>query len=52
MSHTIFIRISAELATWLEDTTDKAGVSQGEILREQLEKARTTAANQRFMRFA
>jgi predicted DNA-binding protein len=49
MSHTISIRVSEELAAWLEDTAAKTGVSQGKIVREQLEKARMTAANQGFM---
>ena len=52
MSHTISIRVSEELAAWLEDTAVKSGVSQGKIVREQLEKARTAAANQGFMRLA
>jgi predicted DNA-binding protein len=52
MSHTISIRVSEELAAWLEDTAAKSGVSRGKIVREQLEKARTLAANQEFMRLA
>jgi hypothetical protein len=52
MSHTISIRMSEELAAWLEDTAAKTGVSQGKIVREQLEKARLTTANQGFMRLA
>jgi predicted transcriptional regulator len=52
MSHTITIRVSEELAAWLEDTATKTGVSRGKIVREQLERARTTAANQGFMHLA
>ena len=52
MSHTISIRVSEELAAWLEDTAAKSGVSKGKLVREQLEKARTAAANQGFMRLA
>lgn len=52
MSHTISIRVSEELAAWLEDTAAKTGVSQGKIVREQLEKARMTAASPGFMRLA
>ncbi len=52
MSHTITIRVSEELAAWLEDTASKTGVSRGKIVREQLERARTTAANQGFMHLA
>jgi len=51
MSHTITIRIDPELATWLEQTARKTGVSQGQIVREQLEKAKRTSG-QRFMRWA
>ena len=50
MSHTISIRVSEELAAWLEDTAAKSGVSKGKLVREQLEKARTAAANQGFVR--
>jgi Ribbon-helix-helix protein, copG family len=52
MNHTISIRVSEELAAWLEDTAAKTGVSQGKIVREQLERARAAAANQGFMRLA
>ena len=52
MSRTISIRVSEELAAWLEDTAAKSGVSKGKLVREQLEKARTAAANQGFMRLA
>ena len=52
MSHTISIRVSEELAVWLEDTAAKSGVSKGKLVREQLEKARMAAANQGFMRLA
>ena len=40
------------LAAWLEDNASKSGVSKGKLVREQLEKARTAAANQGFMRLA
>lgn len=39
MSNTVTIRVSKELAAWLEDTAAKTGVSQGKILRDQLEMA-------------
>jgi predicted DNA binding CopG/RHH family protein len=52
MSNTVTIRVSKELTACVEDTAAKTGLSQGKIVRDQLEKARTTAANQRFMRFA
>ena len=52
MSHTITIRLDPELAAWLEQTAKKTGVSQGQIVRDQLEKARSAKAERRFMRLA
>lgn len=40
MSNTITVRLPDELAEWLEATAARTGVSQGKIIREQLEKAR------------
>jgi len=51
MSHTLTIRLEKDLAEWLEDEAAKTGVSQGRIVREQLEKARAASA-QPFMRLA
>ena len=52
MSHTITIRLTKELAAWLEHVAAKTGVSQGKIVRDQLEKARVGAPRQSFMRLA
>lgn len=52
MSHTITVRLTKELATWLEQTAVKTGVSQGRIIREQLERARASASTQAFMGLA
>ena len=52
MSHTITIRLDKELAAWLEHTAAKTGVSQGQLIREQLEKAKARGATQPFMRLA
>lgn len=52
MRQTITIRLSKELAVWLEDTAGKGGVSQGKLVRNQLEKARTHNGGQAFMRLA
>jgi Ribbon-helix-helix protein, copG family len=41
MRNTISVRLPEELAEWLESTAAKAGVSQGKVIRDQLEKART-----------
>jgi hypothetical protein len=51
MSHTITIRVQADLAEWLERQSAKSGVSKGKIIRDELERARTRAA-QPFMRLA
>jgi hypothetical protein len=52
MSHTITVRLSKELASWVEQTASKSGVSQGQLIREQLEKARSEHPAKPFMRFA
>lgn len=52
MSQTITIRLTKDLADWLEDAAARTGVSQGKIVRDQLEKARQNAASQSFMRLA
>lgn len=51
MSHTLTIRLQRELADWLEAEADRTGVSQGQIVREQLEQAKASA-KQPFMRLA
>jgi hypothetical protein len=52
MSHTITVRLTKELAAWLEHVAATTGVSQGKIVRDQLEKARTSGPRQSFMRLA
>ena len=52
MGRTLTVRLPKELSDWLEQTARKTGVSQGRIVRDQLEKARAGAADQRFMRLA
>jgi len=52
MSHTITIRLGKELASWLEETASKTGVAQGQIVRDQLEKAKAAGGQQSFMRLA
>ena len=44
MSHTITVRLSKELATWLEEVAARTGVSQGKIVRDQrFQRARLKA---------
>ncbi|HYU33293.1 MAG TPA: CopG family transcriptional regulator [Thermoanaerobaculia bacterium] len=52
MGHTISVRLSEELAAWLEATAAQSGVSQSEVIRDQLEKARASDAAQGFLRLA
>ncbi|HEU0010199.1 MAG TPA: ribbon-helix-helix protein, CopG family [Verrucomicrobiae bacterium] len=52
MSHTITIRLNRDLATWLEETAARTGVSQGQLIREQLEKARAANTHRAYMRWA
>jgi hypothetical protein len=52
MGQTITVRISQELSSWLAGEAKRAGVSQGRIVRDQLDKARASAGTQRFMRHA
>ncbi|WP_367873568.1 ribbon-helix-helix protein, CopG family [Luteolibacter sp. Populi] len=52
MSRTLTVRLSRELAEWLEKSAARAGVSQAQIVREQLEKARTSEERRSFMRLA
>ena len=52
MSHTITIRLDPDLAAWLEQTAKQTGVSQGQIVRDQLHSARSKKEGRRFMRLA
>jgi hypothetical protein len=52
MSQTISVRLTKGLASWLEQVAAKMGVSQGRIIRDQLEKARASTSSQAFMRLA
>lgn len=52
MSHTLTIRLSKELAAWLEETSKRTGLPQGQIVRDQLERARASAPGKSFLRLA
>ena len=52
MGHTITVRLDRDLAVWLEEEAKKTGVSQGKIVREQLEKAKVGSSARPFMRLA
>lgn len=51
MSRTITIRLTKDLADWLENTAKKSGVAQGKIIREQLDQLRKKGRKS-FMRLA
>ncbi len=51
MSNTITVRLPEDLAEWLESTAEKTGVSQGKIIRNQLNKARAVE-DRPFLRLA
>jgi predicted transcriptional regulator len=52
MGHTITVRLPKDLAAWLEQAAAGSGRSQGEIIRDQLERARVDHADRPFMRLA
>lgn len=52
MSQTLTIRLTKDLSEWLEETAARTGASQGQLVREQLEKARAASGNRPFMRLA
>jgi len=52
MGHTISVRLDKELAEWLEETAAKTGVSQGQLVREQLSRAKAAKAGRPYMRLA
>lgn len=51
MRKTITVRLPDDLAEWLSGTSDKTGLPQGRIIRDQLEIARN-AGGRRFLRLA
>jgi ribbon-helix-helix CopG family protein len=52
MGQTLTIRLSKELAAWLARAAARTGVSQGKIVRDELERARGKDSRQSFMRLA
>jgi len=51
MGQTITFRPTKELAAWIEGVSRRTGLSQGQIIREHLEQARSGDAR-KFMRLA
>ena len=52
MSHTITVRLSKEIAEWLDSVSARTGLSQGKIIRDQLERARSADSGKSFLRLA
>ena len=52
MGQTITVRLTKQLADWLEKTAARSGVSQGQIVRDELERARSERSTKSFMRLA
>lgn len=52
MRHTISVRVDKDLATWLEAEAARTGLSQGKIVRDELERAKNARGSRRFMRLA
>ena len=52
MSNTLSVRLDKTLAAWIARVAKRTGVSQGQIVRDQLEKARSEDQSRRYMRLA
>ena len=53
MGNTITIRVPKPLASWLQEKSARTGISQGQIVREQLERVRRGDKDtKKFMRLA
>jgi hypothetical protein len=52
MSKTITIRLTEDLASWLDQASKQSGIPKGRIVREQLERARSSGKGASFMRLA
>ena len=53
MSETITVRIPERLAAWLRETAARIGLSQGQLIRQHLDRARRgDRAAKKFMRLA
>jgi len=52
MTDTITIRLTPDLANWLKATARKIGVPVGQLVRDQLERAKQETGNKPYMRHA
>ena len=52
MGNTITVRLPPSLAAWLEQAAQKSGVSQGRIIRQELERAMNEQPGRPFLKLA
>ena len=52
MSQTITIRLTSELAEWLQERRRETGLPASRIIRQQLERAKSESGKQLFLRHA
>ena len=52
MSHTMSIRLTPELAEWLQEKRRETGLPISRIIRQQLERAKSESGKQPFLRHA
>ena len=52
MSNTLSVRLPKELSQWVKQTAQSTGLTQGEVVRQQLEKARSQSAEKPWMALA
>jgi hypothetical protein len=52
MSNTFTIRLPEDLAEWLRERSRRSGVPRGQIVREELERARAGSSEKPFLRLA
>jgi predicted DNA-binding protein len=52
MSTTITVRLTRELAEWLQETSRETGLPAGRIVRQELERAKAETGTQIFLRHA
>ena len=52
MSHTLTIRLTDEILTWLKEMSGRTGLPVGRIIRQQLDRAKAEKGNQPFLNLA
>jgi hypothetical protein len=52
MSNTVTVRLPEDLAAWLRENARRRGISQSQIIKDHLEKARSGAPSRAFMSLA